>query len=110
MDEESEDEEFDVEESDEEEAAEDEADDQASDDAEDNESLNGVDNLSGLIWYEFTIECYRVTDFAGEVVLFYFPEHSIAEKREKYKETAFCVIIPVHYEQVMNCEVFLQLW
>lgn len=49
------------------------------------------------------------TDFAGEVVLFYFPEHSIAEKREKYKETAFCVIIPVHYEQVMNCEVFLQL-
>ena len=45
----------------------------------------------------------------GEVVLFYFPEHSIAEKREKYKETAFCVIIPVHYEQVMNCEVFLQL-
>lgn len=31
---------------------------------------------------------------AGEVVLFYFPEHSIAEKREKYKETAFCVIIP----------------
>ena len=32
-----------------------------------------------------------------------------AEKREKYKETAFCVIIPVHYEQVMNCEVFLQL-
>ena len=21
----------------------------------------------------------------------------------------FCVIIPVHYEQVMNCEVFLQL-
>ena len=41
------------------------------------------------------------TDFAGEVVLFYFPEHSIAEKREKYKETAFCVIIPVHYEQVM---------
>lgn len=49
------------------------------------------------------------TDFAGKVVLFYFPEHSIAEKREKYKETAFCVIIPVHYEQVMNCEVFLQL-
>lgn len=46
------------------------------------------------------------TDFVGEVVLFYFPEHSIAEKREKYKETAFCVIIPVHYEQVMNCEVF----
>ena len=44
------------------------------------------------------------TDFAGEVVLFYFPEHSIAEKREKYKETAFCVIIPVHYEQVMNCD------
>ena len=37
------------------------------------------------------------------------PEHSIAKKREKYKETAFCVIIPVHYEQVMNCEVFLQL-
>lgn len=34
------------------------------------------------------------TDFAGEVVLFYFPEHSIAKKREKYKETAFCVIIP----------------
>ena len=49
------------------------------------------------------------TDFAGEVVLFYFPEYSIAEKREKYKETALCGIIPVHYEQVMNCEVFLQL-
>ena len=105
-----EDEEFDVEESDEEEAAEDDADDQASDDAEDNEWSNGVDNLSGLIWYEFTRELSVPTDFAGEVVLFYFPEHSIAEKREKYKETAFCVIIPVHYEQVMNCEVFLQLW
>lgn len=45
----------------------------------------------------------------AQIVLFYFPEYSIAEKREKYKETAFCVIIPVHYEQVMNCEVFLQL-
>ena len=49
------------------------------------------------------------TDFAGEVVLVYFPEQSIAEKREKYKATAFCVIIPGHYEQVMNGEVFLQL-
>ena len=60
-----EDEEFDVEESDEEEAAEDEADDQASDDAEDNEWSNGVDNLSGLIWYEFTRELSVPTDFAG---------------------------------------------
>ena len=37
------------------------------------------------------------------------PEDSIGEKREKYKEIVFCVIIPIHYEQVINCDIFTLL-